>query len=211
MSLRDLIAGLGNDFTDDDPWIRVTDATWTETDVDLRLSVRRDSDEEPSAYLRVHCGQVRDFLMSDVNGGGLNFHEGDHIALRLLSEETADLYFNGTAKDPYSILGRLYEEHRNVCDDWKPFDAYINRHWPSSELLAGGYGLLASGPKFLLECYSVILLKAGLNPRIANCMPAKYWNGSNWIDQSAPLKLLQFGESYVIAETFEAEKVKRVE
>jgi hypothetical protein len=208
MSLKALLASLDpHEDEGDSYWVRIANATWSQGGVALKLAIH---DNERSgdvlASWHVRCEEVREFLISDVNGGGLNFFEESHIALRLISEDRASLYFTGKAPDPFAIIGALYHLHRDVCDDWKPFDAYLNRPADLPELLADGYGLLASGPVFLMEKYAEIVQRVGLRTSITDRSPAKYWDGADWIKQAEYLKLLHLGESYIIAERFNAQR-----
>ena len=202
------ICGLITVLENEESWVRVTDVAWIDYGMTLTLAVLDGQYGEATSRWRVRCTEVRELLISDVIGGGLHLHESNHVALRLHSDEVASLYFTGVPKDPLSTIGALYEAHRSICDDWMPIDKYLNQLSPSSQLLAGGHGKLASGPKFLLEKYAEILGEAGVTTRITDIFPAKYWNGGAWVEQTIPLKLLHFGESFVIAEKFDGERLQ---
>jgi hypothetical protein len=98
----------------------------------------------------------------------------DHPSLWPFSRY-ASAYFVGTPPDSEAAVGALYEAHREAVGSWIPFGNYLNdTPGPSgekilqpSELLAGGYGLLAKGPAKLLEVYKDALSRLGVEVSIS--------------------------------------------
>jgi hypothetical protein len=75
----------------------------------------------------------------------------DHPLLWKHNDQTAGMYFSTAPRDPYEVIGRAYETHERVLQGWRPFSDY----WSvNSERLKVGHGLLALGPRRVIEAYS---------------------------------------------------------
>jgi hypothetical protein len=74
----------------------------------------------------------------------------DHPVMWDYSERHDNVYFSQAPLNPYEIIGRLFEAHKAVMYDWRPFTKYVS---VSSDILAGGYGMLARGPVSLMAKY----------------------------------------------------------
>ncbi len=74
----------------------------------------------------------------------------DHPVMWDYSERHENIYFSEAPSNPYEIIGRLFEAHKTVMHDWRPFSKYLSA---SSGVLTGGYGMLASGPVSLMKKY----------------------------------------------------------
>lgn len=60
------------------------------------------------------------------------------------------VYFTDLETSPYEVIGRLYELHRATFGNWREFHDY----WVASpKTLAGGFGLLFTGPSPLADAY----------------------------------------------------------
>jgi hypothetical protein len=85
-----------------------------------------------------------------------------------------------------------------VADDWIAFDRYLNRV-PLPDLLAGGSGLLANGPQFLIAAYADVLEKEG-------CRPTRLVTPRERSITSA--LMAHFGESLVVAEKLVVKRLR---
>jgi hypothetical protein len=74
----------------------------------------------------------------------------DHPVMWDYSERHENIYFSEAPSNPYEIIGRLFEAHKAVMHDWRPFAKYLSA---SSDVLTGGYGMLATGPVSLMTKY----------------------------------------------------------
>lgn len=63
----------------------------------------------------------------------------------------SELYFSSAPENPYEILGLLVEAHKKSYQDWRPLSDCVNED--IIEVLQGGFGLLATGPKFIMDAY----------------------------------------------------------
>lgn len=99
--------------------------------------------------------------------------------------------------------------HRMVVTDWIPFERFMNSYANLPEILSGGDGLLADGPKFLIEAYANVLVSENLNPSALTPQPAKWWDGRQWAENPAQLVALVLGDSFFVARTLEEENLVR--
>ena len=198
---------LSSDEFEDDAWIRIAAARWEARALHLDVSVNVDSDGSTRARWTVVCDEVRDYLIGDVVGGGLRLEDGSHPAVRQHTDMHADLTFRGAASDPLRAVGALWRAHRRVGGDWIPFERYLNLQFPLEELLATEAGKIADGPRFLLDEYAAELRGFGMAVSLSDERPARFWVEGRWIDQVNPLAMLDFGESFVVAERFSSSRV----
>ena len=79
--------------------------------------------------------------------------EGDPL-LWEHNEQHGGLYFSNAPANTHEIIGRMFEAHQSVLGTWRPFESYISA---TTAILASGCGLLARGPRPLLEVYQASL------------------------------------------------------
>jgi hypothetical protein len=94
------------------------------------------------------------------------------------------------------VLATLYRAHAEAVDDWIPFDRYllVNSPWIDA---ARADKFVCRGPDFLLRAYASALRVTGEQVRVT-------LRGSPKLKSIRP-KVLHFGESYVVANTFAAQ------
>ncbi len=155
---------------------------------------------------KISTKSIRDYFI--VNPfGTLSYYESDHILLKLKKDDNVSLYFKGKPSNAYALIGKLFLAHQELCQKWIPFDKFLNSIAHIHYLLEGGHGLLAEGPKILLDKYAEVLVNENIEVSNLNSRPAKRWNGNNWIEEKSPLSILILGESYFIAEKFESKRI----
>lgn len=113
----------------------------------------------------------------------------DHVLLWETNQEQCELYYRGTITDRNELVGALYNKHKEITSGWIDFDHYINQKldW----LFQGELGLVATGPKELINEYKKIFKERSLS-----VSTLRAWREPN------NKKLIVFGKSYVIAEDF---------
>jgi hypothetical protein len=112
-----------------------------------------------------------------------------------------DLYFSGGRDDAVAVIGELYTRHVAAFGHWLDFHDFVR--WNACEILKGGHGLLAQGPREMMDVYAAALAARGIPARILPTHTRDY-------DYENPSpQLLLIGESYLIAESFEAALVSR--
>ena len=66
-----------------------------------------------------------------------------------------ELYFSSAPENSYEVLGRLVEAHKKSYQDWRPLSDCINDNL--IDVLRGGFGLLAQGPKIIMDAYCIAI------------------------------------------------------
>jgi hypothetical protein len=178
-------------------WLRLASSHWDDRAIRLELEVAEGRGREAVARWTVACSNVREYLICDADGGGLQVNGSDHPVVRQHIEPRADLFFQGKPSAPTELLGRLWLAHRAIADDWIDFDRYLNLPGRLERLLRRGSGKLASGPRFLLDEYAAVLRAAGVEPSLG---------GKRATSPKAALWAAHFGDSYVVAEAFVASR-----
>jgi hypothetical protein len=114
----------------------------------------------------------------------------EHVLLWQYNAQHYDLFYSSKPENGYEILGMLWEAHERALGDFAECYSSINAinfisHFKS------GYGLLARGPKSLIESYqSAVVGKINLNV-IESYNPEGGYS------------ILFFDNSYIIAKSFE--------
>lgn len=200
--LSELIETLSRD--DSEGWLRIHEAEWHGADLVLRVELRP---AEARADWEIRCDNVLAYTIVDVVGAGINhLTDGSHPVLRQYQTLHGKLFFRGEAEEITQVIGDLWLAHRDECDDWISFDAYLRAN-DLPDLLADGSGLLAEGPRFLLQAYAATLVQHGIKATLVAERPFRRWDGVEWPPGEA-IEALHFGDSYVVAERIAATRVK---
>jgi len=79
----------------------------------------------------------------------------DHPLLWKFNEDHGYLYYSSEVDSKYELLGRVWEAHELSMNGWRPISEFINTISNDSKIkfCPGKSGLLADGPKPLLEAY----------------------------------------------------------
>ena len=168
--------------------ITLASATWLLDSLHLAFDVEHGDGVESSWV--VHCSRVVEHLLTDSRYQvGLNLWQTEHPLLDQYTQQHFSLYVSAVPTDGDRVAGELWQAHRKVADDWISFERYLNTELPLRRLLSSGNALIAAGPDFLINAYATILEAAGCGAsRVALGRP-----------DVAPLQLLHFGASYVVA------------
>jgi hypothetical protein len=159
----------------------------------LTLSFHVSADDYPGMHpnWNVICRGVKEHSLS------LGFHydcqlSADHVLLmphRALQTSTS---FYGKAENPSAVVGALVKCHRTIAGDWIPFNRFLNKEIDLTELIAGGFGMLAEGPEPFIQAYEDSLRAHGFS--------------TSHVKPSEPvgkeMSVLILDQAYVIAEEF---------
>ncbi|MEQ8765988.1 MAG: hypothetical protein RL885_18870 [Planctomycetota bacterium] len=175
---------------------------------ELVLEIWKVQDDETSheSRWRIRARGVREYRLEEA-AGDLEVFEADHFVLRQYLEPRRALGFRGQPPSPAETVGRLWLIHRDIAGEWVPFERYLNVCAGLEDLLAGGYGLLAEGPESLVRAYANVLSEQEVSTNLLSPTPANWWNGTNWVESTAPLTGISIGRSLIVAEDFEVEKI----
>ena len=118
-------------------------------------------------------------------------------------------YFREGVEEPLAVAAALHERHRELTDDWLPFEDFVNSsaRAPLSARIALRYGTLAEGPVTLLEAYAEVLKGHGAATNLFSFRPPLCWDGARWAEAPDGLSACVLGESYIVARHFEAARV----
>ena len=179
---------------------------WRGRACEIVLDVRTgDADESRQAW-RVQCADVRATRLSPGWRDAVEFVH-THPLLLPYTDAQVQLAFRGRPEQPRAVVGALWEAHQAATDGWLPFDAFLNRNVPLAELIAAGGGILAEGPRSVLEGYAVSLREYGVFPSFVGERNAARWIDGAWSPEPADLGVLLIGESYVIGTSFDIARV----
>ncbi len=78
----------------------------------------------------------------------------EHPLLWDHNEEHVFMFFSSAPCDPFELVGRLYEAHAHLLGGWRAFANYLHA---DSELLHSGFGLLAEGPRRVIDEYAKVI------------------------------------------------------
>jgi len=198
--LEDLIACLGAPELED-AFVRMQSASWRGDDLELELEVLDDSCATLDRRWRVHCSEVADHSLAEA-GGDVSFHEFGHVAGRQHSDPTRSLLFRSRPSSIPTFLGKLWLAHEEAAGRWIPLHRYLNQNMPLVSLLEAGNGLLADGPRFLVEAYAEAVADTGAG---AYLMPER----RSRFGEGARLGTLVVGGAFVVAAGFSATRVPR--
>src|SRR2546426_749441 len=109
----------------DGRWLVVTSVLHEGRNLLLRFErIPQPSDGIPQAWL-VSCQHVRQFSLTDFDGGGLNLWKRNHPLLSLFSSPKASLKVKIGDRSGAECAGLMLEAHRQAVDDWIAFDRFV--------------------------------------------------------------------------------------
>ena len=119
----------------------------------------------------------------------------DHVYLWNINNNLADLYFKGQCSDIMPVIGELFITHSSFVNGLFPLENYLNNKIVN--LLNKGEGLFSKGPVNLIKEHAKVLSGNGYKTSIIE-FSTKEKNS---------YKILIFGDSFVIANDFQAIQV----
>jgi hypothetical protein len=204
--LGELEALFGTMEFEDNGGLVVASVRWPRRACDLLLDVRTGDEKQPRQAWHVHCADFRAsrLIVAWVDEADLT---ADHPVLLPYTQPHAQLGFHGRPAHSRLVLADLWEAHRAVTDLWHPFEAFFNPV-PLVELLASNTGLLAEGPRSLMERYADVLRAHGIEPSLFGERPALRWLDGAWQPEFPNLYAFILGKSFVVGAGFEVQRVE---
>lgn len=181
-------------------WVSVRSVSAERRDLHLRLELWSQPSERPTELWTISCFGVREFSLSDFDGGGLNWWDRDHPLLLQFTSPKASLRVALSGSTIEMITGILASAHRAIVDDWIPFERFARASLFRSEVNPA----TIAGPEFLLAGYAARLADAQVAATLKRHKRKLYWYGRGWSERRYDVSLLHFGESFVAAERFAA-------
>jgi hypothetical protein len=176
--------------SESDSWVRVEQTRTIPRGLDLRFGIYRGEHGAQIDSWSIKCFGVRDATITALDGGGLRLYPGTHPAVRRFTARRAVLRWRDI-RDKDAVIGALYGAHVTVMDDWLPFDEVVSIEMISRRTAS------CRGPDFLMRAYAKAFRAKGERVQLV-------LGGSK--AKSMGLKLLHFGDSYVIAAAFTAQR-----
>ncbi len=171
-----------------DSWMRVDQLRRIPTGVELWISVHLGRRGRKAETWRIKCLGIRDLQIADLDGGGLALYPGTHPAARRFTARQAVLRWSGG--DDTTAIGALYRAHMDTVADWISFSQCLNARGIAKPALV-------RGPEFLMRAYAKALRRIGAQPRLSLRPKGQ---------PRVRLRVLHFGDSYVVAATFIAQQ-----
>ena len=120
------------------------------------------------------------------------------------------LNFVGRPASPSALVGELWEAHQEVTQGWFAFDAFLNAGLKTTDLLASGNGILATGPRPFLDRYAAVLKRHGLRVASVGEGEPRQWRDGAWRPEKADLRALVLDDSYIIGRDLDGRASTRV-
>jgi hypothetical protein len=179
-------------------WVRVEKVRRLAGGVEISFAVHKGKRGRRIDAWSFGCLGLLEADITDLDGGGIAVDDCTHPAARQYVARQGELRWRCDG-DETVALGVLYQAHVETVDDWIPFDRYAYPTRMSEYAFdRRGHDLWVRGPDFLLRAYAKALRARGEHPRLILRAGGR--------PKSVQPKVLHFGESYVVAATFAAQR-----
>jgi hypothetical protein len=166
----------------------------------LDMLVINDKDKLKQEWTITSIGHRKNDLSFDFEG--YIKIKDEHPLLWEFYDTQCELYYSGQCNDAPKLFYDLYITHKQTFGEFKGFNISFADSSNNFKPFQLTNGLLTKGSKMLMLKYADCLKQNGLDFSIIGERPAKYWNGTEFIIESDPLKVLFFGKGYIIAKDF---------
>lgn len=202
--MKELLESLNANFDDAEGWIRLVDAEWFADELKLNLSIQFHDDRAAELW-EVSCfGVVEESLCS--NGSEVLTVSADSPLLKPFLEPEVDIMFSQNTVVPETLFGIVCSCCIEVMGRPESITRFINAVPTISGIASSNFGLLGRFP----ESLAVRIIDALKDmPITTNALPGRFpkrWDGSKHVDYGQ-LQALEIGDSYVVAEQFNACRV----
>jgi len=174
--------------------------------LELLLELRAFSgDFERQAWI-VSCAEERHSLFRSEPFYGADLLS-DHVLLAPYRDARIQLGIKGAAANAKSAVADLWEAHHSVAGRWFPFDAFLNRALPLSELLASNAAVVADGPSRIIQAYARALASHVDEAYSIRETSPKQWLDMAWQPEDPDVQLLLLEpQDYIIGKGFAARR-----
>jgi hypothetical protein len=187
-----------------DSWVRVEQVRKFSGGIEVCFSIHKGQRGKLVDRWTVTCRRVYEVKIADMDGGGLRVYPGNHPAARQYVARRAELRWPRTCNEAQVFLA-LHRAHMRTVDDWIPFDRYlsIETPWTGTSFQpqfapVSGNKFVCRAPDFLVRAYAKALEEVGERVQLTFRRTPKSRPGQP--------KVLHFGESYVVADVFTADR-----
>jgi len=187
-----------------DSWARVVQVRRMPGSLEICFSVHKGKRGKRVDQWNITCRGVHEAMITDWDLGGLSLYPSTHPAARQYVARWAEMRWPRPCDEAQAFLA-LRRAHTKAADDWIPFDRYlrIETPWTATSFQPffapiSGSDFVCRGPDFLIRAYAKALEAIGERVKIISRRAPK--------SEPKRPKVLHFGESYVVANTFAAER-----
>jgi hypothetical protein len=191
---KELLQVIENDELEWDGGALITSIDYFEDHVKIELSILLDRSDEKQQFWEIQLEGLRSQRILREWSENIDVFD-QHFLIDEQTDKHVELYIKSKANDSNKLLSDLYFHFSREYDGLISFDKYVN-----ASLIQMNFGLLARGPKFIMDRIKHILT-------INGCSPYFYENNSIEIEDKPNLYVLFIGSSYFIAEKITFERV----
>ena len=163
----------------------------------VRLYVRFDAADVAEQMWEFVCGDLRTYELRSSPISSVEFVAKHSLLIPYTTSEVS-LNFVGRPASPSALVGELWEAHQDVTEGWFSFGAYLNGGLKTTDLLASGNGILATGPRPFLDRYAAVLKRHGLRVAWVGEREPLEWRDGAWRPEKGDLRALVLDDSYII-------------
>ena len=169
-----------------------------------------DTDEDKHAEWVLICKDVKEhqLVMEETYSFEYFGENENHVLKWKHSMPMCSISFRGKPKNLSKVLGELYFVHFETVADWIPLNKFFNEFIDLKTLIAGGFGRLAEEvPKILALEYEEVLKENDISVTLSEFTMPKKWRNGKWVENTKPLSVILFDDSFIVAEEFEAKEI----
>ncbi|MCH6198236.1 hypothetical protein MMU07_01485 [Aquiflexum sp. LQ15W] len=185
--------------------IHITGADWYSDDLRIEFVIKTGIEGQSQLWEAQISGVREDLIKSDFADKLELFEE--HPLLWTYNQRQTNLYFGRPTERPYELFVNIYNIHLQVTRNRIPFDKFLNNTLATIEICKSTMGLFAKGPIKIMEAYKEELERHNMNPSIVGGHNPKRWLDGHQVDETEIVKVLVMGDSYVVGETFDFQRV----
>ena len=201
--MEELLARLSSEFDDAEGWIRIVDADWYADDLRLTLSVSMHDESQPEIW-EVSCSGVVEESISSI-GEEILTVVSESPLLMPYQEIEVDIMFSENSCNPASLLGLIFSSCIEVLGKAEYLHRFLNQKPTLNGIVGSKYGKLGRFPKPLAESIVLALEEQPIRVNSIETGLPKLWTGTEFIGYPS-LTVFELGSSYVIGESFSAER-----
>lgn len=201
--MEELLTRLGSEFDAAEGWIRIVDADWYADDLRLNLSISMHEESQPELW-EVSCAGVVEEFITSVGVETLSVSEESPL-LMPYREIEVDLMFSENHCDPAYLLGTLLSNCLGIFGRAEYLQRFLNQSPVVDGIVASKYGTLGRFPRPLADKILQALKEQPIRINPLEVSVPKRWTGTEFLEYP-PLTALEVGSSYVIGESFSAER-----
>lgn len=190
----------------------VSSASLQSEELIFKINLHFDEEEdgiEKYGEWEIICFGVREQIIQLGNCLYFDFidESTDHVLKWKYTKPNCGVSFNGETKNPYEVVGKLFEAHIKLAENWIPFQENFNDSLDLVELISGRFGLLTESTEPFVVAYEEVMKQCGISASHTKPENPYYWNGKEYTQEITPLCVMIFNDSYIIAEKFEAKEI----